>query len=518
MLESPNSFDADEEACLRSLSFIEIYARESIVEEALQDTGNWLLENWDFQDWRQRKKLQEHRGFFWIQGNPGSGKSTLIKKIYSHVTACEKDVSSVVAAFFFNARGSEVEKSPMGLLRTLLYTLCQRIAALRNIVVRAFTAKDTLMRSGWQWQLSELKEFLALAVKYSVLGERSLILFIDALDECDANATISVIRIFEDLARSSLSEGTNFNICLSSRYWPQFRIQHCFVVRVELENESDIVRYIQEHLDSTQSPEDPEVFSLLKTEVLTKAKGTFLWVVLVIRELLNANDAGATLGELRRIVQKVPSDLSDFYQHQLKSTEGKARDHMLRLLQLVFYAFRPLSPTELRDALAFGCGAFASYAEWSQSSEYVRSDEQMEKRIREHSKGLVEIALLPDDGTDSHVSDDDRDSDEDQDSDEDRDSKDYREKSQSRNRVVQFVHQSVRDFLEADGFSFLRDSRQRAHNADGHEFFRIACCHYLEIKDFEAVTGKLRASFQFELQNDHPLLKYMVEYIFPHAS
>lgn len=502
MIESPAVLNADEEACLRSLSFAELYARESIIEPAIQDTGSWLLESQNFQDWIQRKKLDEHRGFFWIQGNPGSGKSTLMKKVYSHVTACPQDPSSIIAAFFFNARGNEIEKSPTGLFRTLLHTLCQQISALRGLVVKTYVAKRKTLSPDWQWQLSELKGLLAAAVTSSVLGQRTLLLFVDALDECDLTATQSVIQMFEDLASSSLSEGTNFNICLSSRYWPQFRIQHCFVARVELENKGDIVRYIQKHLESTPiQEEDLKLLNALKIEILERAKGTFLWIVLVTQDLLNANGGGATLSELRNIVQRVPPDLSQFYQHQLQTTKSGDRERMLRLLQLVFYAQRPLSPIELRDALAFGSQAYASYAEWSQSSEYVRSDEQMEKRIREHSKGLVEIAPAED-------------------------GKYAQNSVRSRKAVVQFIHQSVRDYLTANGFSFLRDSRRCIQRADGHEFIKTACFNYLRIKDLEAVLEvdfRVYAKFDLDsqlskLEISHPLLEYMVQYIFEHAA
>ena len=503
MIETPAVLNADEEACFRSLSFAELYARESNIEPAIQDTGSWLLERQNFQDWIQRKKLDEHRGFFWIQGNPGSGKSTLMKKVYSHVTACPQDPSSIIAAFFFNARGNEIEKSPTGLLRTLLHTLCQQISALRGLVVKTYVEKRRILNPGWQWQLSELKGLLAAAVTSSVLGQRRLLLFVDALDECDLTATQSVIQMFEDVASSSLSEGTNFNICLSSRYWPQFRIQHCFFARVELENKDDIIRYIQKHLEPTPiQEEDLEPLNALKIEILEKAKGTFLWVVLVTQDLLNANAGGATLSELRNIVQRVPPDLSQFYQHQLQITKSGDRERMLRLLQLVFYAQRPLSPIELRYALAFGSRAYASYAEWSQSSEYVRSDEQMEKRIREHSKGLVEIAPLPED--DKYAQDSVR----------------------SRKAVVQFIHQSVRDFLTANGFSFLRHSRRCTERADGHEFIKKACFNYLRIKDLEAmleVDFRVNAQFDLRLQfsnlvPNHPLLEYMARYIFEHAA
>ena len=416
-----------------------------------------------------------------------------MKKVYSHVEASPHDPSSVLAAFFFNARGNELEKSPIGLFRTLLHRLCQRISALRDLVVKTYVEKCRLMNTGWQWQLSELKELLASAVTSSVLGKRSLLLFVDALDECDLAATQSVIQFFEGLTSSSIAEGSNFNICLSSRYWPIFRIRNCFVARVELENEGDINRYIEEHLSLPQVNEKEfEVLSRLRTEIRERAKGTFLWVVLVIRELLNASVAGATPGELRSIVQKVPRDLGEVYQHQLQSTKTEDRDRMLRLLQLVFYAQQPLSATELRYALTFGCKAYSSYGEWSQSSDYVRSDDQMEKRVRQHSKGLVEVAQMPRVGQ----------------------------------SVVQFVHQSVIDFLAADGFSFLRDSKERTHSADGHEFFKNACLNYLSIKDLEAISiVELRVDDQFryrskelKLEAAHPFLRYSVQYLFPHAA
>ena len=48
-----------------------------------------------------------------------------------------------------------------------------------------------------------------------------------------------------------------------------------------------------------------------------KAKGTFLWVVLVVQELLSACENGVTLGELDKILRRVPSDLWSFYEHQI---------------------------------------------------------------------------------------------------------------------------------------------------------------------------------------------------------
>ncbi|KAL9131558.1 MAG: hypothetical protein Q9175_006735 [Cornicularia normoerica] len=361
-----------------------MHARESNIEPAAKDTGNWLLESDDFQDWAQRK----HHGFFWIRGNPGSGKSTLIKKAYSNIRDSSSDPSSIITAFFFNARGSDVEKSTVGLFRTLIHSLCQRISALRAIVLRKYLEKSRLLQPGWEWPIGEIKAFLKSVVTPSILGQRSLVLFIDALDECDLVEIKSVIQFFEDLASSAIGQETKVNICLSSRYWPQFNIRHCFQTRVEVANQRDIATYIYHTIKLPHLQEDDSNhLKQFEAQILERANGIFLWVVLVVQKLLDAQDTGATRSELQDIVRKVPSDLSGFYEHQLRSTHTKDRASLLRLLQCVFFSQRPLSPTELRYALAFSTETFASYTEWSDSGDYVESDTQMEKRICKISKG-----------------------------------------------------------------------------------------------------------------------------------
>ena len=130
----------------------------------------------------------------------------------------------------------------------------------------------------------------------------------------------------------------------------------------------------------------------------------------------------------------------------------------------------------------------------------------MDRRIREHSKGLVEIASLPTVENSPHVDGD--------------------QGSASKPPVVQFIHQSVRDFLAADGFSFLRDRTWCTDSAEGHEFMKSACWNCLRIKDFEAISAvdiRVRRQIHNEYDmrnfvNKHQLLEYAVRYIFTHAA
>lgn len=221
----------------------------------------------------------------------------------------------------------------------------------------------------------------------------------------------------------------------------------------------------------------------------------------MVQELLTAHDNGATLGEIDRIFDRVPPDLWNFYQHQMENTKYDDRLQMLSMLRCVFYSLRPLSPTELRYTLAFGHENISSHSEWAQSSEYVVSDAQMKNRIREKSKGLIEIAELPE-GYNT-----------------------FKGLIEWR-PIVQFIHQSVRDFHSRDGFESLRRHEMPNNAASGHEFTKTACFNYLNTTDLKNVP---MIDFSFyssigvgrkmpTLSEDHPPLEYAVDHLFPHAA
>lgn len=487
-----------------------MHARESNIEPAAEDTGNWLLESADFQSWAQRERLDEHHGFFWLKGNPGSGKSTLMKKTYSHMKREMTDPSSIIAGFFFNARGSEDEKSSVGLFRTLLHTLCPQMSAFRTLVVRNYSEKTRVLRSGWEWHLGELKALLKSVVTAPILGNRNLILFVDALDECDLAGARAVIQYFEHLANSAVKEGTKFNICLSSRYWPQLRIRICFHARVETQNQNDIAEYIGQNMVFAKDRGGrSDYLTASARQIMDRASGIFLWVVLVVEDLLHKAAAGATLADLQKVIRRIPSDLGDFYRHQLQNIEPDDQAELLSLLQCVFFSQRPLSLTELRYALAFGCGTFTSYADWSQSSEYVDGDEQMEKRLRERSRGLIEVKTLPPDDPlyrpwNWHPL-----------------QRLLRPKS-----VVQFIHESVKDYLQARGFDILIQDRRHNHTAQGHEFMKAICLNYLNSRELVVmpiIDSRLNTEFAVQrsmptLFEDYPFVEYMVDFLFIHSA
>jgi len=65
--------------------------------------------------------------------------------------------------------------------------------------------------------------------------------FVDALGECDESLARKVVPIFGSLASVAVSAVSNLNICLSSCYYPNIRIQTRLDTCVEHQNGPDIV-------------------------------------------------------------------------------------------------------------------------------------------------------------------------------------------------------------------------------------------------------------------------------------
>ncbi|KAL7957950.1 hypothetical protein V8C34DRAFT_168036 [Trichoderma compactum] len=102
--------------CQRSLVFRDIDARLHNISPVLPGTCEWVFELPLFQKWYDH--TERDNGLLWIKGNPGTGNSTLMKHIFQHLQSQE---TYVIAAYCFNARGAELEKTPLGMLRSLLF-------------------------------------------------------------------------------------------------------------------------------------------------------------------------------------------------------------------------------------------------------------------------------------------------------------------------------------------------------------------------------------------------------------
>lgn len=125
---------------LGSLRFSMIKQRVAEVTEAHHETFKWIFQHpsedpegrdWDdFVQW-----LETGEGLYWINGKAGSGKSTLLKMVcqsprtINHLTVWKGDLDLYMAHFFWNS-GTNLQKSQVGLLRSLLYDILSKVPQL----------------------------------------------------------------------------------------------------------------------------------------------------------------------------------------------------------------------------------------------------------------------------------------------------------------------------------------------------------------------------------------------------
>ena len=214
---------------LQSLSWRKIDFRVISVQKALHTTCEWLFKHQKFKTWYAAENMHTHNGFLWIKGKPGCGKSTLMKSGYEWTRrrTGRKRVKDTIIPYFFSARGETLlEKSSLGLFRTVVFQLLTAFPALQGLFMDKFGISKATNPSESIWTIEELKDFLLDTVASGVAY--SLCLFIDALDEAEHEKDVrQMIEFLVELAeRAQEAESTcQWQICLSSRQYPQIIIE-----------------------------------------------------------------------------------------------------------------------------------------------------------------------------------------------------------------------------------------------------------------------------------------------------
>lgn len=260
-----------------ALRFDGMDVRRATIKLAHGNTCQWFFVSPEYKAWRDASLLEQHHGFLWMRGKPGAGKSTLMKLAVKH--AAEHFPNGKKISFFFNAKGTPLEKSMEGMYRSLLHQLLTQCAWLEEgLDERAFKQP--------MWPLELLEECFRDCVLR--LGSEKLICHIDALDECEESDVRNMIAFFEDLGEMAVSTGVSMHVCFASRHYPHISIARCVhMVLDKLKgHQEDITIYVVNNLKSLE----PNVRNELAKEIRRRARDVFLWVVVVVGLLKRESD------------------------------------------------------------------------------------------------------------------------------------------------------------------------------------------------------------------------------------
>lgn len=253
--------------------------------------------------------------------------------------------------FFFNARGTGLERSAIGLYRSLIIQLVseERSLPAMKAFFTTFCKKEEALGEGKStWQLMELQDAIADALISGQLPP--LELFIDDLDECDEDQVRRFVRFISVPAAKALAKELVFSVCWSSRHYPHISIKNSFELHVEEQNNSDIQRFVHDELATCGTVNEGRQF---EREIVERSRGIFLWAKLVVQKLIKAADLGISPTSMLDLLKNLPMELNGLLESILQSIDPAFRSDALHLIQWVLFAKRPLFLEELELALQF---------------------------------------------------------------------------------------------------------------------------------------------------------------------
>ena len=200
-------------AFLESLYFPEILSRQEEIADAHTQTFEWIFDEsggqvlpWNnFVEW-----LKQGESIYWINGKAGSGKSTLMSYIVQQPRTVDylkawsetgtKMRELCAPNFFFWRAGGQMQKSTLGLLRSLVYQVVKRypdlVSLLTDFEPSATSSEIRCELNQYPaWTERRLIATLQRALRYKQ-SSCCFCFFIDGLDEFigDQNALIDLFK------------------------------------------------------------------------------------------------------------------------------------------------------------------------------------------------------------------------------------------------------------------------------------------------------------------------------------
>ncbi|KAK0718112.1 hypothetical protein B0T26DRAFT_599132, partial [Lasiosphaeria miniovina] len=446
-------------SCQQSLAFREMDDRIRDINRATNGTCKWLLEHSEYRSWNDRD-----RSLLLIMGNPGSGKSTLLRHAVENATT-KRQPNDLILSFFFHGRGTDLQKTRLGFFRSVLHQLlCSVPHALPSLVS---VYQERCQRRGafgekWHWSLDELQDFFKSSLP-KVLESHSIRLFIDALDECGEEDAVELAGEFKTLIKQLPHTASLLHICFTCRHYP--------ILELDLDhNGEDIVAYVQSRESEISLP----VPILEAITGLGRATGVFMWVRLVMERILRSRRQGLGWLAIAKGIGHIPEKLHDFYTELLQDLAGVEKARSQKMFQWICFAKRRLLLDELQWAMIVDVDSpHRSLRESRRAEDY---DSDMEKRVKTLSRGLAEVKVFPE-GT-----------------------------------VVQFIHQSVQNFIIGNYLSMLTTGNDEAAMVTtgmlGRSHYRLSgtCLRYLAMEEIAlSIQNNPEAK---EIESRFPFLRY----------
>jgi hypothetical protein len=404
-----------EQYILNNLYFHSMFYRQESISKEHSQTFRWIFEkdnvksnpSWHNVNFAQWLVTEDCSNLYWVSGKPGSGKSTLMKYLADEpkVTKLLKQWAGndklAVANFYFWSAGDDLQKSALGLLRSILFQILRECP---DLIKHAFprewnnrNSENLLLPLSFSnhfkkvvYLRAALRRIMPLLSKQGV----KLCFYIDGLDEYEGDPAdiISIVDL--------LHEGSNVKACVSSRSWNEFEAsfgaENPWKLYIHELTREDIRLYTEDKLGKDKRFKQMQAAEQncpdLVNSIVEGAQGVFLWVVLVIHSLQEGMTHGDGIRDLQRRLDEIPTDLEEYFKIILDSVDKRYRKQTA-------HTFRLLLEVEGTHSL-MGCW----FVEESDLNSVLKMPvstvpdstkqyriEQMKKRINARGMGLLQV-------------------------------------------------------------------------------------------------------------------------------
>ncbi|ETN45974.1 uncharacterized protein HMPREF1541_00156 [Cyphellophora europaea CBS 101466] len=318
---------------LESLRYSQMHDRINSIEDHTESTFDWIFHpvceyaKGSFASW-----LLSTDTHFWIQGKAGSGKSTLMRKLWSDQSTiqllslgCDIRSSLVLKHGFWLPAGNVLQKNYKGMLFCLIHGILSSNASAIDWLL-AENPSLRLVKEYGDWDERSLQETLFALLGNDELFSRTCI-FLDGLDEIGSPSDYDKIL---DLIKGMASlDKSRIKVCTSSRperpWSEKFRSVH--QLRLEDLTKQDIKTYARKKLNGKLPAADQQHTGLsaegLLEEIVDRSEGVFLWAHLATETLLNAT-ADASRTEIEDLLMRLPRGMMNLYENILSRREETA--------------------------------------------------------------------------------------------------------------------------------------------------------------------------------------------------
>ena len=226
-----------------------------------------------------------------------------------------------------------------------------------NQILKAFL-ENSAGGHGWEWQLEEVRPLFSSLVM-TIANRRRVRIIVDALDEAGVEAANELLTYFHRLIQNLPKFKVDVRICIACRHYPVMEVDiPGYTIVVDTQNRLDIVKYVEQMINSN-IPVKTNRDEITRNEIIrmisSRAGSSFQWACLIAPMAIRYHRNGESLDWIQERLTKVPPGLSAVYQHIFTvviDEENMTPKRSLLLMQWISLAQRRLSLSELQFAMS----------------------------------------------------------------------------------------------------------------------------------------------------------------------